>query len=280
MDSITLKTPFSSLENPSKKHKDWYREEFLKIFCDEINPHDKSFSNTEFQKEFKRKYLPLELKQRLTLIADLFDKHCNLSFSKKLKLLEKLLYKKWPLEEGMFNYGFHLYPVSQFIEIHATEDLEKSLDFLEKLTQRFTSEWAIRTIANADKALTLKRMKKWAKDDNFHVRRLASEGLRPRLPWGKQIEWISENPATALPIYNKLRNDKSLYVRRSVANSMGDIIKIDEKLALSTFDSWLKKKITSENLWVIKHAIRTPVKKNNQVFLKLRAKIDKIAKKL
>jgi len=277
MDPIT---PFCALKNPSNKHKDWYRKDFVEIFCKEINPQNKEFSNTYFQREFKSKYGPLELKQRLNLIAELFDTHCNYSYGKKIKLLEKLLYKKWPHETGMFNYGFHLYPVSQFIEINGAQDLEKSLDFLKELTQRFTAEWAIRTIANRDKALTLKTMKLWAKDKNFHVRRLASEGLRARLPWGQQIKWISEKPETALPIYTKLRNDTTLYVRRSVANSMGDIIKLDEKLALKTFDSWMKKKITPENLWVIKHAIRTPVKKSHPTFMRLRSKIDKILKQI
>ncbi len=273
-------TPFDILENPSKKHKDWYREKFVSIFCKEINKGSKYFDNNDFKKEFKQNFSPLELKERLNLIANLFNKHCQETYSKKLQILESLLYLPWPFEQGMFNYGFHLYPVSQFIENQATEDLDKSLDFLEKLTKRFTAEWAIRTIANSDKDLTLKRVRKWVKDENFHVRRLASEGLRPRLPWGKKISWISAKPSTALPIYNKLRNDKSLYVRRSVANSMGDIIKINEGLALSTFDLWLSKKITQENLWVIKHAIRTPVKKSNPKFLRLKTKIIKLSKNL
>lgn len=104
-------------------------------------------------------------------------------------------------------------------------------------------------------------MKEWSTHKNFHVRRLASEGLRARLPWGKKIDWVDRNPEKTLPIYNKLRNDKVLYVRRSVANSMGDMIKINEDLAFNTFQKWLMRRQTKENLWVIKHAIRNPVKK-------------------
>ena len=106
------------------------------------------------------------------------------------------------------------------------------------------------------------------------MRRLASEGLRARLPWGKKIDWIDSHPEKSLPIYNKLRNDKSLYVRRSVANSMGDMIKINEELAYKTLGEWLEKKNTAENLWVVKHAIRTPVKKNNRRFVKMKADVE------
>jgi len=119
-------------------------------------------------------------------------------------------------------------------------------------------------------------MKIWAKHENFHVRRLASEGLRARFPWGRKITWIDTHPHKSLPIYNKLRNDKVLYVRQSVANAMGDMIKINKPLAIQDFEKWLGMQLTKKNLWVIKHAIRTPVKKKNKLFLTLEAKIRKL----
>ena len=123
-------------------------------------------------------------------------------------------------------------------------------------------------------------MKDWAKHNNFHVRRLSSEGLRARLPWGSKIDWIDANPEKSLVIYNKLRNDPILYVRRSVANSMGDMLKINEGLALETLHKWFCKPHTAENLWVIKHAIRTPVKNKQKEFTVLNKQIDKSLKKL
>ena len=79
-----------------------------------------------------------------------------------------------------------------------------------------------------------------------------------------------------MPIYNALRNDKVLYVRRSVANAMGDLIKINDDLAYATFEKWLSKKKTEENVWVIKHAIRTPVKKGVGKYKKLKESLEKI----
>ena len=270
-----LKTPFSKITNKTGKHKDWYKEPFIKIFCDEINPNNKYFLSSKLINKYKKLHTSLELKERLKCIADLLDEFLNLSYTKKLEILKPLLKKELPYEEGMFDYGFHLYPVSQFIEKNGNENLDKSLEFIEELTKRFTGEWAIRPLAESNEKKVLKQMKTWMTHKNFHVRRLASEGLRPRLPWGTKISWINNNPKKALPIYNKLRNDKSLYVRRSVANAMGDILKLDEPLAFKTFQSWLKKKQTKENLWVIKHAVRHPAKKGVKKYVHFRKELQK-----
>jgi 3-methyladenine DNA glycosylase AlkC len=269
-------TPFSHLTNSSGKHKDWYSPEFVKVFCQQVNPENRYFRNDQFYKEYIANYKQLELKQRLSLMADLFNTLVDKSYTEKLAILSPLLGEKLPFEEGMFTHCYHLYPVSQFIEIHGITSIKKSLGFIEKLTMRFTGEWAIRPLANYEPQLVLKQMKSWSKHENFHVRRLASEGLRARLPWGKKIDWVNHNPKLTLPIYNKLRNDPVLYVRRSVANSMGDLIKLDPDLAMETFDKWLKKKRTPENLWVIKHAIRNPVKKKIQNFLELKLRLEKL----
>lgn len=267
-------TPFSNLKNKTGKHKDWFGSEFVKIFCHEINPKDKYFKNALFISKYKKSYTRLEMKERLNLIVTLLNELLVVNYAAKLKIFNSLLGERWPHEEGMFTHGFFLYPISQYVELNGAEDIKLSLDFIEKLTTRFTGEWAIRTIANADEVQTLKRMKEWAKHDDFHIRRLASEGLRARLPWGKKIEWIDEKPEKSLAIYNKLRNDKTLYVRRSVANSMGDMIKINEDVAYATFLKWLDQKKTKDNLWVIKHAIRTPVKKKNKKFMGLHKKVE------
>jgi len=273
-------TVFSKIKNPTGKHKDWYKEPFIKIFCQEINPKDKYFSSSKFIDKYKKLHIKLELKERLKLISDLLDEFLTLPYAKKLKVLEPLLGEELKAEEGMFNYGFHLYPVSQWIEKNGHEDLQKSLSFIEELTKRFTGEWAIRPLANHNEKLVLKQMKDWSKHENFHVRRLSSEGLRPKLPWGTAISWMNESPKKAIPIYSKLRNDKSLYVRRSVANSMGDIIKIDDSLAYETFQSWLAKKHTKENLWVIKHAVRHPDKHKIKKYVDLRAEVSKLMLKI
>lgn len=270
--------PFSKLTNKTGKHKDWYTPAYLKLLCATIDPEDDLFSTKALCRHYQKAHTDLELKQRLTLIAELLDRALDLPYDEQLDVLSRAFGPSLETETGMFTEGFYLYPLSQFAELYGERDLHASIAFIHELTQRFTGEWAIRTIANADEKFTLKTLKGWANDANFHVRRLASEGVRPRLPWGSKIGWVDRTPKKLLPLYNKLRNDDVLYVRRSVANSMGDIIKLDDSLAYATFEKWLAGKTTSQNLWVIKHAIRTPVKKGERKYVKLRAKIERMMK--
>ncbi len=266
---------FSNLTNKSGKRKDWYSLDFVKVFCNVINPNEFYFKNKDFIKAYKDAYLKLELKDRLKHIAKLIDQFIQKDHKTKIKILKALLNEELIEEQGMFDHGYHLYPVSQWIEKNFDSDVTENLRFIEEITKRFTGEWAIRPIANSFEGLVLKQAKLWAKSDNFHLRRLSSEGLRPKLPWGTSIAWVTENPKKIMPIYNILRNDKSLYVRRSVANSLGDIIKVDEELAFKTLNSWLLKKHTKENLWVIRHAIRYPLKHKVPKYLKMQEELIK-----
>ena len=270
--------PFSKLTNETGKHKDWYTPEYLKILCSVINPDDAVFSSRAVCREYRNSYQTLELKDRLSCIAELLDKALDCSYREQLDLLSNAFGPPLESETGMFTDGFYLYPLSQFVERYGERNLQASLAFIYDLTQRFTGEWAIRTIANADEKLALSTVKLWAKDSNFHVRRLASEGLRPRLPWGTKVAWVDQSPKKLLPVYNRLRNDDVLYVRRSVANSMGDMIKLDDSLAYTTFEKWLSGKTTPESLWVVKHAIRTPVKKGEKKYVALKKRVERLMK--
>lgn len=271
--NLEIDTPFSRVTNKGKRIKDWYSLEFAEILANEISKGSKSFNNKLFFDSYKKQYKSLELKERLKLIASLLYESLEGPYSKKLKALYTLLGPAWPYEEGMMNYGFYLYPISQFVEEYAYQNIEQSLAFIYDLTQRFTGEFAIRPILSNEPKLALKTLKEWSRDKSFHVRRLSSEGVRIRLPWGQSVEWIKTNPEKVIPIFNKLRNDSSLYVRRSVANGMGDLIKCNPDFAISIFEKWLEKKNTLDNLWVIKHAIRHPVKKGDSHFIKLKKEI-------
>ena len=108
-------------------------------------------------------------------------------------------------------------------------------------------------------------------DNDPHVRRLCSEGTRPRLPWSVKIDSFVKDPSPSIPILEQLKNDPDLYVRRSVANHVGDIAKDNLELALDLCRAWLKD-ASPELKWVVRHALRNPVKKGNQKAIDLRKK--------
>ena len=139
-----------------------------------------------------------------------------------------------------------------------------------ELTKRFTAEFSIRPFLIASPERTLAVLTEWLSDEDPHVRRLCSEGTRPRLPWGKEIPSFIKDPTPVLPILEILKDDPTLYVRRSVANHLGDIAKDHPNLVFDICREWL---VDSSNdlKWLIRHALRHPAKKGDKVALKIRA---------
>ena len=142
-----------------------------------------------------------------------------------------------------------------------------------ELTQRFTAEFCIRDYLIERQSETLQILLDWTGDPSRHVRRLCSEGTRPKLPWGKHLKAFIDNPEPVLPILEILKDDHSLYVRRSVANHLGDIAKSQLALVLDICERWLTD-ATAERKWLIRHALRYPDKKGHRAAheLRLRAK--------
>ena len=130
-----------------------------------------------------------------------------------------------------------------------------------------SSEFAVRSFISADPERALGIMKAWAADSNEHVRRLASEGSRPRLPWGMKLKMLVQNPEPCAAILEALKDDESLYVRRSVANHLNDITKDHPEWVLSRLEMW---DLEKEHLrWIARHACRTLIKRGHPRALKL-----------
>jgi 3-methyladenine DNA glycosylase AlkC len=156
------------------------------------------------------------------------------------------------------------------------DSFEISMKAQYELTKRFSAEFSIRPFLIRQQERTLTRLLEWVSDPDPHVRRLCSEGTRPRLPWATRIPAFISNPKPVLPILDALKNDQSLYVRRSVANHLGDIAKDHPELAFEICERWLIES-SNEVKWLIRHALRHPAKKGNKVALQLKA-IAKVQK--
>jgi len=149
------------------------------------------------------------------------------------------------------------------------DPFESSMKAQYELTKRFSCEFSMRPFLIQQQDRTLSQLVNWTSDPDPHVRRLCSEGTRPRLPWAPRIPAFITNPAPVLPILEALKNDQSLYVRRSVANHLGDIAKDHPETVFGICERWLNG-ASKEVKWLIRHALRHPAKKGNKTALQLR----------
>lgn len=153
-----------------------------------------------------------------------------------------------------------------FVEHYGLEH-PMSLDLLEHLTRYSSSEFAVRPFIVKEQDSVMKLMYRWAQSDNYHVRRCASEGTRPRLPWAMALPALKEDPMPILPILEQLKDDPELYVRRSVANNLNDIAKDNPDFVISCAKAWLGQSKNTD--WVIKQGCRTLLKQGHPKALSL-----------
>ncbi len=156
---------------------------------------------------------------------------------------------------------------SDFVSRYGLEHFDDSLEALRFFTRFGSSEFAVRAFIEHDQDRTLAVMTTWASDTDEHVRRLATEGSRPRLPWGRRLSNLVRDPAPTLPILTRLRSDPSLYVRKSVANHLNDISKDHPKWMVAQLRRW---GITHPHTaWIAKRAARTLIKAGHPAALRL-----------
>ncbi len=163
--------------------------------------------------------------------------------------------------------GWPVWPMAEFVARRGLASPERALRGLHALTQRFTGEWAVRPFIVAHPALAFATLADWARDASPHVRRLASEGSRPRLPWGMQLKALIADPTPTLPILEALLDDPSEYVRRSVANHLNDIAKDHPARVVH----WVERHLpgaSAERRALLKHASRTLIKQGDPAMLK------------
>ncbi|MDA0835376.1 MAG: DNA alkylation repair protein [Planctomycetota bacterium] len=246
--------------------------------------HNLSIVNPDFDVEsFRRTALngldELELMQRGRHIAAAMQQHLPGTYRQAVGVvLNSLTPAKTDAEEFGLAEFFYL-PHSYFIAEYGIDaahnggddPFEMSMSALYALTTRFTAEFAIRPFLTQLQDRTLSQIREWTGDPNPHVRRLCSEGTRPRLPWGKRVPALIANPQLTIPILETLKNDSSQYVRRSVANHLGDMAKDHPETAFEICDRWLQEGASLDLKWIIRHAMRYPAKKGNAAALKIKS---------
>lgn len=168
--------------------------------------------------------------------------------------------------------GFPVAALPEFTARFGIDHPETSLQFIAFSTERFSGEFAIRYFLNKHFKFTLKKMHLWAKSDNVHIRRLASEGSRPNLPWGIAVSKLKKNPELTLKILETLYFDDEIYVRKSVANHLNDISKINKNIVFSFLKNQELKAKSANKIkkhhWIVKHSLRWLIKRGDPGALK------------
>lgn len=161
--------------------------------------------------------------------------------------------------------GFASISLPEYVALYGLDDFDLSMRALSYFTRFGSSEFAIRHFLQRDMARTLAVMEGWSRHENEHVRRLASEGCRPRLPWSFQLRPLIADPSPVTPILDALKADDALYVRKSVANHLNDITRDNPGFVLSLLDSWPKD--NPHTRWIVRQALRTLIKKGDAAAL-------------
>ncbi|GHC82982.1 hypothetical protein GCM10007079_23720 [Nocardiopsis terrae] len=255
-----------SSEYGLKKH---FTGETATILGDRIQASLPHFDTRGYAAEVDRRVPGLELKDRVLILAEGLRSRLPESYPKALEVLGSTLGDELPEGRGMFTASWFLMPVARYVEEYGLGHPQESLDFLEAVTRCHTAEYAIRPFITEHRELTMARIREWAHDSSHNVRRLASEGTRARLPWASQLPFFIEDPSPVLEILEVLRSDPSDYVRKSVANNLNDISKDHSGTALATAERWSRESPTHETAWIVRHALRTLVKKGDQEALAL-----------
>jgi len=242
-----------AVKKPAVPFKNWFDAALYRQIANEIGAAEPKFNRKKFLALTLDGLDERELMDRVRQTAVAAEAALPGRYRDKLAVLLQIAPR---IKHGFVNVSF-----CHFVAQHGLDDFEHSLDALKFLTAFGSSEFAVRPFIQRYPARALAILRTWANDKDEHVRRLASEGSRPRLPWGARLAAIVANPELTAPILEALKADPALYVRKSVANHLNDIAKDHPEWVLDSVASW--DHTNAGTAWIIRHALRTLVKKGH-----------------
>jgi 3-methyladenine DNA glycosylase AlkC len=244
--------------------KNIYNEAFFDQYCRALGVALSSFDARKFIDKVKdHAWEDYELKQRMSQLAIVTDEYLTSDYVGKVKTIKLIITELRRLGVGDQNLAYIF--LADIITIHGIDDLETSFDAIAFITQFTSFEFAGRAFFIKHPKQMMQQMLKWSKHKSPFVRRFASEGCRPRLPWGLQLKDFCVDPMPIIPILENLKDDPSEYVRKSVANNLNDISKDHADVVIELIRKWQG---TSKNTdWILKHGSRTLLKQGHTEIL-------------
>ena len=248
--------------------KNLFSRDLIAGLADHLAARDPDFDRAGFEFAASDGLETLELKARSAQITAALEAYLSLDFATACAHLTAALHPDDDVDlsgkdmDAAGVRGWAVMPMADFVAARGAADFDLAMRTLEEMTKRFTSEGAVRPFIAADQPRAFEYLHRWAQSDNFHVRRLASEGARPRLPWNMQLTALIADPAPLPPLLERLRDDPVEYVRRSVANNLNDIAKDHPDLAAGIAADWLEG-ASKERARLVRHACRTLIKRGH-----------------
>jgi 3-methyladenine DNA glycosylase AlkC len=252
-EKIESPFPMPAEKKTNEPFKNWYNESLYRDLADSLAAVDAKFNREKFLSLTLTGLEQRELMDRMRQTAIAAQAALSGSYRQKVAALCKIT--------PSVKRSFATLSFCDFVGRYGLEDFERSMEALRFLTSFGSAEFAVRPFIQRDPARALAIMQTWAHDKSEHVRRLASEGSRPRLPWGMRLTAIVAQPDLTAPILETLKADPSLYVRKSIANHLNDIAKDHPDWVLARVESWGR--TNPDTAWIIRHALRTLVKKGH-----------------
>lgn len=246
--------------------KNLYNETFVAALAQALVSAYPGFDTQKFTALiFNDVWLEKELKQRTRIISQALHACLTQDYQTNINILKEAIIQLHQSPVQLHGYECVLFP--DYVELYGLNHYDISVDALAFFTPYPSSEFAVRPFIIQYPERMMTQMKNWASHDNEHLRRLATEGCRPRLPWAMALPMFKKDPSPVLEILDLLKQDESLYVRRSVANNLNDIAKDHPEIVFNIAKAWLGKHPDTD--WLVKHACRTLLKQGHSQTLAL-----------
>lgn len=241
----------------AQKFKDYYDEAYADRLAGRIAAVLPRFSRARFMGVIAGQLEDKAFLERMDVFARALESGLPGAYPAHVSALHPLLGNELSTEAGMFTQGWWLWPVARYVEKHATEDFAASVRFIRELTKRHTGEFAVRPLLAAFPDEMMAVMLDWSRDENVHVRRLSSEGVRIRLPWAKKLLIALERFEDYRTILGNLKDDASRFVQKSVGNNLNDLYKEAPAKAEEIIASWEQDAPLSRAAqWIVRHGRR------------------------